>query len=392
MGTTPPTKAFVRDDQLWTLNFNKTTHKYVLPVCWENLSEVNDTVHHPGWSQRRINTINYANAAWGDITNSSTNPNPTGNGSAALIYFRDMGQYPDVRVLFRGVRILVSSTYKLLLPDDRLLPPPYTRALGRNLTNIVHGLVLDFDNKLIYNANISTFKGCKAQLISEENCYKVVSVHEFGHVPGMSHEQDRSDEPLPYRTMACGTNDPSPVLGHITFGNLRIGVNDDQSIIAYCNLNHFRNPALSVRDKIVLRAFYGNMPSLNTSVGWDNHVGKGIEIIRTPSLKIGSTYYNAELRKITDANHDGIYDNAFTLVKTPISGNVNVSNCPVSVVNGVMDIKMAKRTVSNSLYPYPFGKVYYLGELKAIPGTADKWAVTSNYGSYNAQYPITQQN
>lgn len=105
----PPTmKAFFRDDQLWTLTLNPKTHKYELPVCWENLATINDTVHHPAWKTRRITTLNYVNAAWGDVTNYATNP--TGDGSASLRYFVDKGQCPLARVGFPGIRIMVSST------------------------------------------------------------------------------------------------------------------------------------------------------------------------------------------------------------------------------------------------------------------------------------------
>ncbi|MEQ1638924.1 MAG: M12 family metallopeptidase [Methylococcales bacterium] len=331
---TPKPEAFVRDDQLWTLTLNTTTHKYELPVCWENLATINDTVTHPTWKQRRINTLNYINAAWGDLTNFTTNP--TGNGSASLIYFVDKGQCPLTTLGFPGVRILVSSTSTLPTPIGNL-PPPYVKALGKNLANLVYGVVLDFDmiKNRIYTRNDTSFKGCQAQSISEENCFKAVVIHEFGHVLGMSHEQNRNDQPLPYKTMACGIKDPSPVLGQITFGNLRIGAYDDQSIMAYCNLNRLRSPVLSVRDKVALRVFYGRMPSISFDLGYP--------VITIPVVLTGSTGVPKSMT-LSDPTNTGKFAYIFSIAPTTTKSSV-----PATYLSSVLTIPYLKET--------SFGKV-----------------------------------
>jgi hypothetical protein len=331
---TPKAKAFFRDDQLWTLTLNTKTHKYELPVCWENLATINDTVHHPTWKQRRINTLNYANTAWGDVTNFTTNP--TGNGSASLIYFVDKGQCPAISVKFPGFRILVSSTATLQTPIGNL-PPPYTKALGKNLTNLVYGVVLDFDmiKNQIYTRNDAKFIGCKAQSISEENCFKAVVIHEFGHVLGMSHEQNRTDEPLVYQRLSCGANDPSPVLGQLIFGNLRIGAYDNRSVMAYCNVNRLKYPVLSDIDKVALRVFYGKMPSVSFDLGYP--------VITVPVVLTGSTRVPKSMT-LSDPTNTGKYTYAFSLAPTTTKSSV-----AATYLNGVLTIPFLKKA--------SFGKV-----------------------------------
>lgn len=181
-----------------------------------------------------------------------------------------------------------------------------------------NGVVLDFDmiKNPIYTTNITKFKGCKVQSISEENCFKAVVIHEFGHVIGMSHEQNRNDEPLPYRTASCGENDPSPVQGQITFGNLRIGVYDDQSIMAYCNVNRLKKPVLSATDKVALRVFYGKMPSISFDLGYP--------VITIPVVLTGSTKIPKSMT-LSDPTNTGKYKYAFSLAPTTSKSSVTAT-------------------------------------------------------------------
>jgi hypothetical protein len=325
------TKAFYRDDQLWPLTLNTVTNKYEIPVCWENLTTINN---NPLWKQRRINTLLYANAAWGDTTN--VNTNPTGAGSASLLSFVDKGQCPSVSAGFAGVRILVSSTFPLILPSGRLLLPPYTKALGSKLKNLVNGVVLDFDNKKAYNdGQLFVLDSCKKQGVSEENCYKAVITHEFGHIVGMSHEHNRIDQPLSYETRLCAGDDPSVVQGQLIFGNLRIGTYDTTSIMDYCNTNRVKNPVLSTTDKVALRVFYGRMPSLSLDLGYP--------VITIPAVFRGITKVPYSMQ-LSDPTNTGKFKAVFSLA--PTKGK---SSVPATYLGSLLTIPYLKVT--------SFGKV-----------------------------------
>jgi hypothetical protein len=217
------------------------------------------------------------------------------------------------------------------------LLPPYVKALGRNLTNLAFGVVLDFSmiSNRIYTANTTAFKGCRAQSISEENCFKAVVIHEFGHVLGISHEQNRSDEPLTYRNSVCGKNDPSPILGQLIFGNLRIGAYDDQSIMAYCNPNRLRVPVLSIRDKVALSVFYARMPSLNLDLGYP--------VITIPVVFRGITKVPYSMQ-LSDPTNTGKFKAVFSL--TPTKGK---SSVPATYLGSLLTLPYLKVT--------SFGKV-----------------------------------
>jgi Astacin (Peptidase family M12A) len=365
---TPKAKAFFRDDQLWTLTLNTKTHKYEIPVCWENLTEINNTTLHPAvsprlktWKQRRVDIINYANAAWGDTTVASTNP--VGEGSPSLLFFVDKGQCPPARSTspaFPGVRVLASSTLKLPLPlpfPD--LSPPYVKALGNKLNNLYYGLVLDFDLK---NTSIKT--RCQSQLISEENCFKATVIHEFGHVLGMSHEQNRNDEPLILDT--CALNDPNPVNGFLSFGNLRIGAYDTQSIMAYCNPNRLKNPVLSAIDKTALRVFYGRMPSISNDLGYP--------VITIPVVYRGITKAPYSLQ-LSDPTKTGKFKSVFSIA--PTTGK---SSIPATYSGSVLSIPYLKVT--------SFGKVTGLQRKSMTFQTATGFFASTNTITL---YPVNKQ-
>jgi hypothetical protein len=193
---------------------------------------------------------------------------------------------------------------------------------------LLNGVVLDLDNKGIYegfNLAIPNFN-CKRQGITEENCFKAVVIHEFGHVIGMSHEQNRIDQPLPYYTRLCAKDDPSPVQGQLIIGNLRIGTYDTTSIMDYCNDNRLKFPILSTLDKLGVRVFYSNMPTLNTDLGYP--------VIRIPLALVGGV---AKSITLSDQNKDGYYN--FASAPT-----ANKSSVPPTLLNGVLSIPYLKIT------------------------------------------------
>jgi hypothetical protein len=98
VSATPKAKAFYRDDQIWP-----TTN---IPVCWENLATI---LSKPIWKQRRISTLAYVNAAWGD---SNPSIHKTGEGTVSLLRFTDTNKkcpLPSAIPAFTGIRILASS-------------------------------------------------------------------------------------------------------------------------------------------------------------------------------------------------------------------------------------------------------------------------------------------
>lgn len=331
--------AFYRDDQIWP-----TTN---IPVCWENLATI---LSKPVWKQRRINTLAYVNAAWGNTTTTAT-----AAGSTSLLRFTDYGQCPAVSAVpaFTGIRVLASSTLLLDLPFpyiDQL--PPYVSALGNKLKNKPNGVVLDLDNKRIYNGSGS----CKAQLISEENCFKAVVIHEFGHVIGISHEHNRIDQPLPYYTRLCAIDDPTTVQGYFAIGNLRIGTFDTTSIMDYCNDNRLKLPVLSTLDKLGVRVFYANMPTYSTDTGY-------------PVIRIPLAIVNGVAKSITlsDQNKDGYYNYAN-------ASTTNKSSIPAGLTNGVLSIPYLK--------VMSFGKVTGIQRrtMKLVnPSLAANTAITNLY-------------
>ncbi|MEQ1638698.1 MAG: M12 family metallopeptidase [Methylococcales bacterium] len=222
-------------------------------------------------------------------------------------------------------------------------------------------------SNLIYTRKSTdlTKQGCAQQQISEENCFKAVVIHEFGHVIGMSHEHNRNDTPIAYQGLfSCGAKDPSPVGGQLIFGNLRIGAYDNQSIMAYCNPNRLKKPVLSAIDKAALRTFYGRMPSISFDLGYP--------VITIPVVLTGSTSVPKSMT-LSDPTNTGKYAYAFSIVPTTAKSSV-----PATYLSSVLTIPYLKET--------SFGKVKSIQSRKmTLQLTTNSFRNTSLTNLYTAQ-------
>jgi hypothetical protein len=104
-----------------------------------------------------------------------------------------------------GIRIGVS---------DKVGSVPHTKGLGRDLSGVSFGMVLNF-----------TFKNWGRSCLSNvRKCVESIGVHEFGHAVGLAHEQNRSDTPATCLSYKQGAS-----------GDQEVGSWDLQSIMNYCN-------------------------------------------------------------------------------------------------------------------------------------------------------------
>ncbi len=114
---------------------------------------------------------------------------------------------------------------------------PHVQGLGARLRNRPGGVVLNFEY-----ANWST--SCQSR---KEYCNKTIAVHEFGHVLGFAHEQNRPDTPDP----ACAAQEEG------TQGDRLFGAWDLDSVMNYCNPNWSGDGRLSATDVAMVQAYYG---------------------------------------------------------------------------------------------------------------------------------------
>src|SRR6185312_8548371 len=171
--------------------------KMPIGVCWESPSD--DEVDKRALVQRAVEVTWVANAAisftgWDTTCGDKTS----------------------------GVHIRVSD-------ED-----PHTKALGYYLDRYPSGLVLNFQ-----------FTNWSRDCMEKRDfCIYAVAAHEFGHVLGFTHEQNRNDAPAECQAERSGT-----------VGDYKVTRFDRGSIMSYCNPNW--NGKLSNLDKQAAQTVYG---------------------------------------------------------------------------------------------------------------------------------------
>jgi hypothetical protein len=289
LGTFGPTTAFAVGDEGYFLQSSRWTANRI-PVCWENGSSA--TATEQTWVRDRVL------ATW---------------DASSAITFTGWG----------NCSIFTSSGIRILIQDSG----PRTLGLGKNLNNVVNGMLLNFT----FSAWGSS---CNSSAAMRRSCIESIAIHEFGHALGIAHEQNRPDTDRSLCTDAPqGTN-----------GDVIIGPFDNSSIMNYC-FNSSYNNALSATDRATIDSMYPKgMVDFNgdgrTDVGLLGGSGWNTLPVAfstgTGSFSVTNQYVgnfdswaatpNVKMIK-GDFNNDGYTDVALT-------GGVGWASVPVALSNG----------------------------------------------------------
>ena len=117
---------------------------------------------------------------------------------------------------------------------------PHTKGLGKFISGIKQGMVLNF--------TFQTWSPtCSQPESMRKQCIESIAVHEFGHAIGFAHEQNRPDTPGECANLKQGTNGD----------RLDITPWDPHSVMNYCNPVYNNNGNLSEFDIKAVQYVYG---------------------------------------------------------------------------------------------------------------------------------------
>jgi hypothetical protein len=185
--------AYVMTSLLWPTN--------AIPVCWET----------PGYDYEKSVARDAVTKTWEAVS---------------PLRFTGWG---DCDANARGVRIAIQ--------DDR----PHSK-IGTSADGEPSGTVLNF--------TFGAFRPeCQDSDDELRQCIANVTAHEFGHVVGFSHEQNRPDTPAECTEEKNGTD-----------GDRTLGEWDALSIMNYCNPTWDNDGQLSPQDVAAVQELYGPNP------------------------------------------------------------------------------------------------------------------------------------